>query len=174
LRHWFEVGAECLVTRARQTLRSAKKINCSACQRNRLDPRQFIRLEIRFVKMCFSPGARFDRLLLGEVPNMRFSQRKAVPQLRACLLLATGLAFAGDTDTQAPFPAEYRQWAVTKSLVLGPEHKSFAINGGCLPAKTAQKAPPLRSVRHASPAIASAKTMTSSSAKSGTDSEDLL
>jgi hypothetical protein len=61
---------------------------------------------------------------------MRFSQRKTVPRLRAFLLLATGLAFACDTDTQAPFPAEYRQWAVTKSLVLGPEHKNFAINGG--------------------------------------------
>jgi hypothetical protein len=37
---------------------------------------------------------------------------------------------AGDTGDSVAFPAEYRQWAVTKSLVVGPDSKSFAVNGG--------------------------------------------
>ena len=57
---------------------------------------------------------------------MRFSQRRAVVPL----LIAAGVAFAGDMGAPVPFPAEYRKWAVTKSVVLGPEHKGFAINGG--------------------------------------------
>jgi hypothetical protein len=50
--------------------------------------------------------------------------------MRFLLLLAAGLACAGDTAAPVPFPAEYRQWAVVKSLVVGPENKSFAVNGG--------------------------------------------
>jgi hypothetical protein len=40
------------------------------------------------------------------------------------------MASAGDTRPSVPFPADYRQWAVAKSLVVGPESKSFAVNGG--------------------------------------------
>ena len=62
---------------------------------------------------------------------MRFSQRRAVAQVGArALLVAVGVAFAGDAGAPVPFPAEYRKWAVVRSLVLGPEHKSFATNGG--------------------------------------------
>ncbi len=41
-----------------------------------------------------------------------------------------GVAFAGDTGVPVPFPAEYRNWAVVKSMVVGPENKNFAITGG--------------------------------------------
>jgi hypothetical protein len=62
---------------------------------------------------------------------MRFSQRRAVAQVGAqVLLVAAGVAFAGDAGAAVPFPAEYRKWAVVRSLVVGPEHKSFATNGG--------------------------------------------
>jgi len=43
------------------------------------------------------------------------------------LLVAAGVACAGDAGAPAPFPAEYRKWAVARSLVVGPESKSFAV-----------------------------------------------
>jgi hypothetical protein len=46
------------------------------------------------------------------------------------LLIAAGIASAGELGAPVPFPAEYRTWAVTRSLVVGPENKSFANNGG--------------------------------------------
>ena len=61
---------------------------------------------------------------------MRFRQRWAISRLRVALLVAAGVAGAGDTGTPVPFPAEYRQWAVTKSIVVGPDNKNFANNGG--------------------------------------------
>jgi hypothetical protein len=62
---------------------------------------------------------------------MRFSQRRAAARLRASVLLvAAGLACAADGGAPAPFPAEYRKWAVARSLVVGPENKNFATNGG--------------------------------------------
>jgi len=48
----------------------------------------------------------------------------------AILLLAAALASAGDTGAPVPFPSEYRKWAVVRSLVVGPESKFFALNGG--------------------------------------------
>lgn len=38
------------------------------------------------------------------------------------------LASAGDTAVS--YPAEYRQWAHVKSTLVGPQHASFATNGG--------------------------------------------
>jgi len=61
---------------------------------------------------------------------MRFSQRRAVSRLRLLLLVATGVACAAEAGAPVPFPSEYRQWAVTKSLVVGPESKTFATRGG--------------------------------------------
>ena len=62
---------------------------------------------------------------------MRFLQRRAVARLKASvLLIAAGIACAGDAGAPVPFPAEYRNWAVTRSLVVGPENKSFATIGG--------------------------------------------
>ena len=52
-------------------------------------------------------------------------------RLRASVLLvAAGIACAGDASAPVPFPAEYRKWAVAKSLVVGPENKNFATIGG--------------------------------------------
>jgi hypothetical protein len=56
---------------------------------------------------------------------MRFSQLGT-----RALLIAAGVAFAGDAAGPVPFPAEYRKWAGTRSLVVGPESKNFAGNGG--------------------------------------------
>jgi hypothetical protein len=62
---------------------------------------------------------------------MRFSQRRAAARLRASVLLvAAGIACTGDAGAPVPFPAEYRKWAVAKSLVVGPENKNFATIGG--------------------------------------------
>ena len=62
---------------------------------------------------------------------MRFSRRRAVAHLIApVLLVVSGVACAGDADAPVAFPAEYRKWAVGRSLVVGPESKSFAVNGG--------------------------------------------
>jgi hypothetical protein len=63
--------------------------------------------------------------------DMLFSQRRAVAQVGArALLVAAGVAFAGDAGAPVPFPAEYRKWAVVRSLVVGPESKNFGGNGG--------------------------------------------
>jgi hypothetical protein len=62
---------------------------------------------------------------------MRFSQWCVTARLRATVLLvAAGIACAEDAGAPVPFPAEYRKWAVARSLVVGPENKSFATNGG--------------------------------------------
>jgi hypothetical protein len=42
-------------------------------------------------------------------------------------VLASGFARAEST---VPFPAEYRTWAVTRTLLIGPESKEFARSGG--------------------------------------------
>jgi hypothetical protein len=93
--------------------------------------RQFIPPEIRFVKMRFQRDALSGKLQPGGIEkDMRFSQRRVVPRLRVLLVVAAGVAFAGDVVAPVPFPAEYRQWAVARSLVVGPENKSFATIGG--------------------------------------------
>ena len=51
-------------------------------------------------------------------------------EARRCLVGCGRRCCAGDTGAPVPFPAEYRKWAVAKSLVVGPENKSFATNGG--------------------------------------------
>jgi hypothetical protein len=62
---------------------------------------------------------------------MRFSPGQAVVRAGArVLLVAAGVALAGATGASVPFPSQYRQWAVARSLVVGPENKSFAANGG--------------------------------------------
>jgi len=59
---------------------------------------------------------------------MVFSPRRIAP----AALVVAGLASLADTDTNeaVAFPAEYRKWAVVRSLVVGPESKNFALNGG--------------------------------------------
>ena len=56
----------------------------------------------------------------------------AAARLRASVLLvAAGIACVdADVSAPVPFPAEYRQWAVTRSMVVGPDNKNFANNGG--------------------------------------------
>ncbi len=62
---------------------------------------------------------------------MRFSQRRTAARVGASVLLVTAVvAWAGDEGARVPFPTEYRKWAVARSLVVGPENKSFAVNGG--------------------------------------------
>jgi hypothetical protein len=61
---------------------------------------------------------------------MRLS-RRSVAHLRASVLLgAAGIACAGDAGAPVAFPSEYRNWAVARSLVVGPEAKNFATVGG--------------------------------------------
>jgi len=60
---------------------------------------------------------------------MRFTPRHP-RSFAAATLVALGVASAGETGAPVPFPAEYRQWAVTRSLVVGSEHKSYPTNGG--------------------------------------------
>lgn len=62
---------------------------------------------------------------------MRFLHRRAVARVGvSVLLLAAGVVCAGDLDAPVPYPVEYRKWAVARSLVVGPDDKSFAVNGG--------------------------------------------
>jgi hypothetical protein len=62
---------------------------------------------------------------------MRFSRRRTTARVAAsALLVVAGAACAGDSNTTVPFPPEYRKWAVVRSLVVGPENRSFATNGG--------------------------------------------
>ena len=50
------------------------------------------------------------------------------------VVIAAGLGccytFAGDGGTAVSYPKEYRQWAHVKSTLIGPQHASFASNGG--------------------------------------------
>jgi hypothetical protein len=82
--------------------------------------------------MRFRRGAAFGKLQSGGIrKDMRFSRRRAAARSKASILLiAAGIACAGDAGAPVPFPSEYRKWAVTKSHVVGPENKSFATIGG--------------------------------------------
>ena len=80
---------------------------------------------------------RFRRAHHSANSNQEGSERHAIftaagsrPSGASVLLVAAGIACAGDAGAPVPFPAEYRKWAVARSLVVGPENKSFAINGG--------------------------------------------
>ena len=62
---------------------------------------------------------------------MRFSHQKVSLQVVAAVLLVTAvIACAGDAGAPPPFPAEYRKWAVVRSIVVGSESRNFTINGG--------------------------------------------
>jgi hypothetical protein len=62
---------------------------------------------------------------------MRFSEPRAAARLGASVLLvAVGIACGGDAGAPVPFPSEYRQWAVARSFLIGPESRNFANLGG--------------------------------------------
>jgi hypothetical protein len=46
------------------------------------------------------------------------------------LLVIVAGAVAGEKGAEVPFPEDYRSWLHVKSVVYGPEHKSFAAEGG--------------------------------------------
>jgi hypothetical protein len=48
---------------------------------------------------------------------------------RTALLLAVMIAGSAAADT-VPYPENFRLWSHVKSGVIGPQHKSFAMNGG--------------------------------------------
>jgi hypothetical protein len=52
---------------------------------------------------------------------------------RIAFLFLSVIAFgvvASERSTEVPFPDGYRSWQHVKSVVIGPEHKSFASEGG--------------------------------------------
>jgi hypothetical protein len=49
--------------------------------------------------------------------------------LLAVLVLA-GVVTSGQATPPVPFPQGYRSWQHVKSIVIGPEHKSFSRRGG--------------------------------------------
>src|SRR5882724_3504693 len=50
--------------------------------------------------------------------------------ISAAAILACCLYAFADTGDTIPFPKEFRKWAHVKSTLLGPQHASFATNGG--------------------------------------------
>jgi hypothetical protein len=46
------------------------------------------------------------------------------------VLIVAGVAFAGQSEPAIPFPDGYRSWQHVKSIVIGPEHRTFATRGG--------------------------------------------
>jgi hypothetical protein len=46
------------------------------------------------------------------------------------VLIVAGSALAGQPAHPIPFPHGYRSWQHVKSIVVGPEHKSFPTRGG--------------------------------------------
>jgi hypothetical protein len=48
----------------------------------------------------------------------------------AAAILACCLYGFADTAETIPYPKEYRKWAHVKSTLIGPQHASFANNGG--------------------------------------------
>jgi len=48
----------------------------------------------------------------------------------AILLMIAAATAAAENPAQVPFPEDYRSWQHVKSIVVGPEHKSYAAEGG--------------------------------------------
>ena len=78
-------------------------------------------------KCAFAQGPPFGKIHSG---GIRKTCDLHLDGFASALLVATGVAMPADTDEAIPFPADYRKWAVVRSLVVGPENKNFAINGG--------------------------------------------
>jgi hypothetical protein len=46
------------------------------------------------------------------------------------ILLTIAVAIAAEKTAEVPFPDDYRSWQHVKSTVVGPEHQSYAAEGG--------------------------------------------
>jgi hypothetical protein len=51
-------------------------------------------------------------------------------EMRTLILAAVLAPGVAPADSTVPFPAEYRTWAVTRTLLIGPESKELARSGG--------------------------------------------
>lgn len=59
------------------------------------------------------------------------AQTKGMKQTIFAITILAGAFYAlADAGAAVPFPVDYRNWAVTRSIVVGPESKAFAANGG--------------------------------------------
>jgi hypothetical protein len=50
--------------------------------------------------------------------------------LLTAALLATAVVIWAEDQPPVPYPDGYRSWQHVKSIVIGPEHKSFPVRGG--------------------------------------------
>jgi len=57
------------------------------------------------------------------------SNRKRLWRSGSAFVIVLALA-AAEKNSEVPFPDGYRSWQHVKSVVIGPEHKSFATEGG--------------------------------------------
>jgi hypothetical protein len=57
------------------------------------------------------------------------SKRQLVKNLFLASLATVTVIQAGDVP-QVPYPQDFRSWQHVKSIVIGPEHTSFALRGG--------------------------------------------
>ena len=54
---------------------------------------------------------------------------QAANTLAILLMIAAAIA-AAEKTAEVPFPDGYRSWQHVKSVIVGPEHKSYAAEGG--------------------------------------------
>jgi len=57
-------------------------------------------------------------------------RRTAIGMIGFACLACCIHAFAEPDGTAVPFPTEYRKWVHVKTTLVGPQHASFARNGG--------------------------------------------
>jgi Cytochrome P460 len=51
-------------------------------------------------------------------------------QALAVAAVLTTASIVADQKTDVPYPRDFRSWQHVKSIVVGPEHRSFAMRGG--------------------------------------------
>lgn len=56
--------------------------------------------------------------------------RKAILMFMPIAVLIVGFALSAQTDETPSFPKEFRRWAHVKSVLVGPQSKAFATEGG--------------------------------------------
>ncbi|HET9446891.1 MAG TPA: cytochrome P460 family protein, partial [Steroidobacteraceae bacterium] len=60
----------------------------------------------------------------------RYDPRMHIQLKRALLLFAVTTSGLASGAQPVPYPDDFRSWSHVKSGVIGPQHKSFASNGG--------------------------------------------
>jgi len=84
----------------------------------------------QLVKKPFSSGVEIRKI--GQEQKMKSNQKRMASNgiVPAILVVLAPVVIAAEKSPQIPEPVGYRSWQHVKSVVIGPEHKSYAAQGG--------------------------------------------